>query len=114
VARGFIYLSAEQLEKHGINEADFHRPDRSTRLVPLLQTEYEHIRSEHNRHLLELKQTCRRPPAFFRALIALDQSRLVHLHRSGLRLLDERPERSPFTQLLTAWWATKRAPRPLR
>lgn len=114
VARGFIYLSAEQLQKHGVNEADFHRPDRSTRLAPLLQAEYEHIRAEHNRHLLELKKTCRRPPAFFRALIALDQARLVHLHRCGLRLLDERPERSPFAQLLTAWWATKRSPRPLR
>ena len=114
VARGFIYLSAEQLEKYGVIEADFHRPDRSSQLAPLLHAEYEHIRAEHNRHLLELKQTYRRPPAFFRALIALDQARLIHLHRSGLRLLDERPERSPFAQLLTAWWATKRAPAPLR
>lgn len=114
VARGFVYLPAEQLEAHGVNEADFHRPDRSTRLAPLLHAEYEHIRTEHNRRLLELKQICRRPPTFFRALIALDQARLVHLNRSGLRLLDERPERSPFAQLLTAWWATKRAPTPLR
>jgi 15-cis-phytoene synthase len=114
VARGFVYLPAEQLEKHGRNEADFHRPDRSARLAPLLQAEYEHIRAEHNRHVLALKQVCRRPPAFFRALIALDQARLDHLHRSGLRLLDERPERAPFSQLFTAWWATKRALAPLR
>lgn len=114
VARGFIYLSTEQLEKHGVDEADFHRPDRAARLAPVLQAEYAHIRAAHNFHVLELKQTCRRPPAFFRALIALDQARLDHLNRSGLRLLEERPERAPLAQLLTAWWATKRAPAPLR
>lgn len=114
VTRGFIYIPAAQLKQHGLDEADFHRPDRSARLASLLQEEYEQIKAEHNRELLALNRICRHPPAFFRALVALDQARLAQLHRKGLRLLDERPERAPVAKLITAWWATKRTPQPMR
>lgn len=110
--QGQIYLSAEQLEKAGVTEADFHRPNAAVHLAPLLQNELADLEKNYQDAIHELRAITRRPPAFFRALIALDRAQIDLLHRLRADVLTSRPETTPFQRLITAWWSSKR-PLPL-
>lgn len=107
VAQGRIYLPAEQLARAGLSETDLHRPNAPETLAPLLRTELTSLEQQWYEAVEQLRKRNPRPPAFFRALIALDSDQLKLLKQNDVRVLERRSERAPFSRLLTAWWAAK-------
>ncbi|HQT43467.1 MAG TPA: squalene/phytoene synthase family protein [Halothiobacillus sp.] len=113
-ARGFIYLPNERLAAHQLSEADVHRPNAAEVCAPVLQQELAELRENFRQTLSALRQHSRWPPKFFRALIALDRDRITLLEQHSAEVLSQRPECTPFSQLITAWWAAKRPLPPMR
>lgn len=108
VHRGQIYLPAEQLTRSGLTEADFHRPDAPKQLAVLLQTELSDIENKQAEAISRLRAITPKPPTFFRAMIALDRAQMALLRRHEAQVLTSRPETTPFTRLVSAWWGSKR------
>ncbi len=97
---GRIYLPAERLRAHGLDEADLYRPDASTARETLFREELDRIEAG-----LAEWQAPQRPHRLFRILRAIDRDHLRLMQATPEKLTDARVELSP----LRRWWLAWRA-----
>lgn len=107
LARGHMPFSAESLEALGLSEADWLRTGHNPALDAALANEWNAILTQYREAHHALRMQTPRPNPLFRALIAQDLATLRLLAPRVHQLRHERPELSPFTLLITAWWAAK-------
>ncbi len=107
LARGHMPFSAESLHAFGLSEADWLRTGHNPALDAALDAEWNAVLAQYRQAHTDLRAIEPRPNPLFRALIAHDRATLRLLAPRVRQLRNERPELSPFTLLISAWWAAK-------
>ncbi|MFO7582384.1 phytoene/squalene synthase family protein [Guyparkeria sp.] len=98
---GRVYLPADQLAAHGLDEADLYRPQARAERERLFAEELERIRAG-----IEGWEGSRRPPRLFRILRAIDREHLRLMQADPGAITEARVEISPLRQWWLAWRAS--------
>jgi len=98
---GRVYLPAERLSTHGLEEADLYRPQSRETRAALFAEELERIAAG-----LDDWQAAGRPPRLFRILRAIDREHLRLMQADPATLTEGRIEISPVRQWWLAWRAS--------
>jgi len=97
---GRVYLPAERLSAHGLEEADLYRPQAREARAALFAEELERIDAG-----LQGWEAAGRPPRLFRILRTIDREHLRLMQADPAALTEARIEISPLRQ----WWLAWRA-----
>jgi phytoene synthase len=98
---GRVYLPAERLSAHGLEEADLYRPRAREARAALFAEELEHMEAG-----LAAWETPGRPPRLFRILRAIDREQLRLMQADPAAMTETRIEISPVRQWWIAWKAS--------
>lgn len=98
---GRVYLPAEQLSAHGLEEADLYRPQAREERAALFAEELEHMEAG-----LAIWAAPARPPRLFRILRAIDREHLRLMQLDPAAMTEARIEISPIRQWWLAWRAS--------
>jgi phytoene synthase len=102
-SRGRIYLPQDELEQHGVTEADLFGRRVTPAFTALMTAQVARARAYYTRALGALPQSDRRAQRPGLIMAAIYQALLRAIERDGFHVLDHRISLSPLTKGWIAW-----------